>query len=122
MVGIVPTKNIFLACRVTDIRKRIDVLAVLVQEQLARDPHSGAVFVFRDKRGHLLKVLSYDGQGMYLFYERLDRGIFVWPWTEKETVTLSPAQLSMLLQSIDWRKSERTWRPSLAGRSRGAFS
>lgn len=115
MIGIVPTHKIFLACGATDMRKGIDGLAVLVQEQLSRDPHSGAVFVFRGKRGHLLKILSYDGQGMCLFYKRLDRGIFVWPWTEKEVVTLTPAQLSMLLEGIDWRKPERTWRPSLAG-------
>jgi transposase len=115
MIGVVPTKTIYLACGATDMRKGIDGLAVLVQEQLARDPHSGSAFVFRGKRGHLLKILSYDGQGMCLFYKRLDRGIFVWPWTDQDVVSLTPAQLSMLLEGIDWRKPERTWRPSLAG-------
>lgn len=115
MIGIVPSKHIYLACGATDMRKGIDGLAVLIQEHLSHDPHSGAVFVFRGKRGHLLKILSYDGQGMCLFYKRLDRGMFVWPWPKTDTVSLTPAQLSMLLEGIDWRKPERTWRPLLAG-------
>ena len=86
MIGLVPTHKIYLACGATDMRKGIDGLSVLVQEQLARDPHSGAVFVFRGKSGHLLKILSYDGQGMCLFYKRLDRGMFVWPWTQQDAV------------------------------------
>jgi transposase len=94
MIGVVPTQKIYLACGATDMRKGIDGLAVLVQEQLARDPHSGAVFVFRGRRDHLIKVLCYDGQEMCLFYKRLDLGILVWPWT---FVSLTPAQLSMLL-------------------------
>ena len=66
MIGLVPAHKIYLACGATDMRKGIDGLSVLVQEQLARDPHSGAVFVFRGKSDHLLNVLSYDGQGIWL--------------------------------------------------------
>jgi len=109
-----PTR-VFLACGVTDMRKGFDGLAVLVQQVLTQDPHSGALFAFRGKRGHLVKLLWFDGQGLCLFSKRLDRGRFVWPVTATGTVTLTPVQLSMLLEGIDWRRPERTFMPRLAG-------
>ena len=112
-----PTR-VFLACGVTDMRKGFDGLAVLVQQVLPEDPHSGALFVFRGKRGHLVKLLWFDGQGLCLFSKRLDRGRFVWPVTATGAVTLTPAQLSMLLEGIDWRRPERTFTPTLAGSER----
>jgi transposase len=109
------TAKIYLACGVTDMRKGFDGLAVLVQQVLAQSPHSGAIFAFRGKRGDLVKLLWYDGQGLCLFSKRMDRGKFVWPVTKEGSVHLSTAQLSMLLEGIDWRRPERTWAPSLAG-------
>lgn len=114
LVGPAPTR-IWLACGATDMRKGMDGLAVLIQQVLTKDPHSGAVFAFRGKRGDLVKLLWFDGQGLCLFSKRMDRGRFVWPVTATGSVTLTPAQLSMLLEGIDWRRPERTWRPSLAG-------
>ena len=64
-----PTR-VFLACGVTDMRKGFDGLAVLVQQVLREDPHSGALFAFRGKRGHLVKLLWFDGQGLCLFSKR----------------------------------------------------
>jgi len=64
-------------------RKGFDGLAVLVQQVLSQDPHSGALFAFRGKRGHLVKLLWFDGQGLCLFSKRLDRGRFVWPVTAR---------------------------------------
>ncbi len=107
--------RIWLACGATDMRKGFDGLAVLAQQVLRQDPHSGALFAFRGKRGDLVKLLWYDGQGLCLFSKRMDRGRFVWPVTATGVVTLSAAQLSMLLEGIDWRRPERTWAPSLAG-------
>jgi transposase len=112
--GTGPTR-IWLACGATDMRKGFDGLAVLVQQALKEDPHSGALFAFRGKRGHLVKLLWYDGQGLCLFSKRMDQGRFVWPVTAAGTVALTAAQLSMLLEGIDWRRPERAWRPSLAG-------
>ncbi|HWW64716.1 MAG TPA: IS66 family insertion sequence element accessory protein TnpB [Sphingomonadaceae bacterium] len=109
-----PTR-VWLACGGTDMRKGFDGLAVLVQQVLAEDSHSGAIFAFRGKRGDLVKLLWYDGQGLCLFSKRMDRGRFVWPMTRAGTVSLTPAQLSMLLEGIDWRRPERSWTPSLAG-------
>ena len=107
--------RIFLDCGGTDMRKGFDGLAVLVQQALEQSPHSGALFAFRGKRGDLVKFLWYDGQGLCLFAKRMDRGRFVWPSTKTGTVAMTPAQLSMLLEGIDWRRSERSFTPSLAG-------
>ena len=65
--------------------------------------------------GDLVKVLYWDGQGFCLFAKGLEKGRFVWPVTKEGSVTLTPAQLSMLLEGIDWRTPQRTWQPSVAG-------
>jgi len=57
----------------------------------------------------------WDGQGFCLFAKRLEKSRFVWPVTREGSVTLTPAQLSMLLEGIDWRTPQRTWQPSVAG-------
>jgi len=73
------------------------------------------MFVFRGRRGDLIKVIWWDWQGACLFSKRLEKGRFVWPSPASGKVALSPAQLSMLLEGIDWRAPERTWRPLRAG-------
>ena len=88
---------------------------MLIQETLKRDPHDGQLFVFRGKRGDLIKLIWHDGQGMCLFAKRLERGRFIWPATVGEAVTISAAQLGYLLEGIDWRAPIRTQRPELAG-------
>jgi len=90
-------------------------LAAQAQTVLGQDPFSGHVFCFRGRRGDLIKLLWWDGDGLCLFAKRLERGRFVWPRAEQGMVVLSRAQLSMLLEGIDWRKPQRTWRPELAG-------
>jgi transposase len=107
--------RIYLACGATDMRKGFDGLAMLAQQALQQDPFSGALFLFRGKRGDLVKALWFDGQGMCLFAKRLERGRFVWPSAKDGAVRLSAAQLSMLLEAIDWRAPLRSWRPELAG-------
>ena len=96
-------------------RKGFDGLAAIVQQELSKDPFGGHLFVFRGKRGDRLKILAWDGQGFCLFAKRLEKGRFVWPVTKDGSVTLTPAQLSMLLEGIDWRTPQRTWQPSVAG-------
>ena len=85
-----------------------------MQTILEQNPFSGHVFVFRGRRGDLIKVLWWDGDGLCLFAKRLERGRFVWPQAESGTVVLSRAQLSMLLEGIDWRRPVRTQPPSIA--------
>jgi transposase len=65
--------------------------------------------------GDLLKILWHDGLGMSLYAKRLERGRFVWPQAQDGVVSLTPAMLSMLLEGIDWRHPQRTWRPEAAG-------
>src|SRR5215208_4438843 len=98
MIGLSSETQVWLASGATDMRRGFDGLALLVQETLKRDPHCGHLFVFRGKRGGLVKILWHDGQGMCLFAKRLDRGRFVWPRTEGEAVTITPAQLGYLLE------------------------
>ncbi len=86
----------------------------LAQTTLAQNPFSGHVFVFRGRRGDLVKLVWFDGDGMCLFVKRLERGRFVWPQADSGTVSLTAAQLSMLLEGIDWRRPQRTWRPEVA--------
>ena len=112
----VPTGvRVWLATGHTDMRKGFGGLSLLVQETLKRDPHSGNLFVFRGRRGDLIKVLWYDGQGLCLFSKRIDRGRFLWPSPADGTVAISPAQLGYLLEGIDWRNPRQTWRPTAAG-------
>ena len=113
MIGLPPGVRVWLACGRTDMRKGMDGLAMLAQQMLNEDPFSGALFAFRGRGGGLVKLLWYDGQGMCLFSKRLERGHFVWPITD--TGSLTPAQLSMLLEGIDWRMPLRVRRPELAG-------
>ena len=84
-------------------RKGFGSLALLVQETLKRDPHAGDLYVFRGRRGDLVKIVWHDGQGACLFTRRLERGRFIWPAVADGAVTISAAQLSYLLSGIDWR-------------------
>lgn len=106
--------RVWLATGHTDMRKGFASLAVLVQETLKQDPHDGHLFVFRGRRGDLVKVIWHDGHGACLFTKRLERGRFIWPQAQSGAISLSAAQLSMLLEGIDWRRPERTWQPRAA--------
>ena len=114
MIGLPAGTRVRLAAGLTDMRRGFDGLAALVQGALTQDPFSGHVFVFRGRRGDIVKVLWWDGQGMCLFAKRLEKGRFIWPQADSGSVALSPAQLSMLLEGIDWRMPRRTWQPTLA--------
>lgn len=115
MIPVPAGVRVWLAAGHTDMRKGFDGLAVLVQQKLKADPFGGQLFVFRGRRGDLIKLIWHDGQGMCLFAKRLERGRFIWPATAGEAVTISAAQLGYLLEGIDWRAPLRTQRPELAG-------
>ena len=95
-------------------RRGFQGLSALVQTRLEQSPFSGHVFVFRGRRGDLIKLLWWDGEGLCLFAKRLERGRFVWPQATEGSVALTRAQLSMLLEGIDWRHPVRTAEPQLA--------
>ena len=113
MISLPTGMNIWIAAGVTDLRRGFTGLSAVAQTVLEQNPYSGHVFVFRGRRGDLLKRLWWDGDGLCLFAKRLERGRFIWPQAEKGTVSLSRAQLSMLLEGIDWRRPIRTSAPSV---------
>jgi transposase len=112
MIGLPSCTRVWLAAGVTDMRRGFDGLATLVQCSLYEDPFSGHVFVFRGRKGDRIKVLWWCGDGMCMFIKRLEHGYFIWPDTQSGYVHLTQAQLSMLLEGIDWRRPIRTHKPS----------
>jgi transposase len=108
MIGAPSGVLIWLVAGVTDLRKGLDSLAALVQNHLASNPFSGDLYVFRGRRGDKVKILWYSGDGVCLYYKRLSDGKFIWPQVQDGTISLSAAQLAMLLEGIDWRRPKRT--------------
>lgn len=115
MIPVPSGVRVWLATGHTDMRKGFAGLALQVQEVLRHDPHGGHLFVFRGRRGDLIKVIWHDGQGACLFSKRLERGRFLWPSPADGVVTITPAQLGYLLEGIDWRHPQQTWRPGATG-------
>lgn len=115
MIPVPASTKVWLAAGVTDMRKGFNGLSALAEKVLDQDPYCGHLFCFRGRRGDLLKVIWWDGQGACLFSKRLERGRFVWPSPADGKVVVTSAQLAMLLEGIDWRAPQRTWRPLTAG-------
>ena len=115
MIPVPAQTRVWLAAGVTDMRKGFNGLSALAEKVLGQDPYSGHLFVFRGRRGDLVKVVWFDGQGACLFSKRLERGRFMWPSPAQGRVSVTSAQLSMLLEGIDWRAPRYTWRPLTAG-------
>jgi transposase len=115
MIGPGTGVRVYLACGVTDMRKGIEGLAALAQDVLRQKPTGGAVFAFRGRRGDRMKLLYFDGQGFCLYYKILQKGRFPWPSAAEGTVVITPGQLGYLLEGIDWRMPQKTWRPTSAG-------
>jgi transposase len=106
--------RVYLACGSTDMRKGLDGLAAQVQQVLQLNPHGGSVFAFRGRRADRVKLLWHDGQTLVLYYKRLERGHFIWPSAKDGKAMLTGAQLSMLLEGIDWRNTRWTAPPEEA--------
>jgi transposase len=115
MIPIAGGVHVFLAVGATDMRRGMNSLAVQVQQGLGRDPHVGDLFVFRGRRGDLLKILWHDNLGMSLYAKRLEKGRFIWPSGGEGAIAITPAQLGYMLEGIDWRNPLRSWRPQAAG-------
>ncbi len=104
MIGPTGAVRVMIATKPVDFRKGAEGLAALVRETMAADPFSGAVYVFRAKRADRIKLVFWDGTGLCLFAKRLEDGIFRWPKIEDGVMRLSSAQLSALLEGLDWRR------------------
>ncbi len=116
MISLPSSTNIWIAAGITDMRRGFTGLSAVAQTVLRNRTHTRGMSVRFPvaKRGDLIKVLWWDGDGLCLFAKRLERGRFVWPQADKGAVSLSRAQLSMLLEGIDWRRPVRTAAPSIA--------
>ena len=115
MIPVPSNTRVWLAAGVTDMRRGFNTLASQASTVLAEDPYSGHLFVFRGRRGDLLKIIWWDSQGACLFSKRLEKGRFVWHAAKDGKINVTPAQLSMLLEGIDWRMPQKTWRPLKVG-------
>jgi transposase len=114
MIALPTGTQIWIAGGVTDLRRGFTGLSATIQTALKENPFSGHVFVFRGRRGDLIKLLWFDGDGLCLFSKRLERGRFIWPQATDGTALLTRAQLSMLLEGIDWRRPQRTHLPEVS--------
>jgi transposase len=108
--------RVLVATRPVDFRKGMDGLAAYIQEALKTDPFSGVIYVFRAKRADRVKLLFWDQTGLCLLTKRLEDSKFCWPTVQDGVMRLSPAQLSALLEGLDWARvhARRVNRPQAA--------
>jgi transposase len=104
MIAVPAGVRVLVATKPVDFRKGGDGLAALVQETLGEDPFSGTIFIFRAKRADRVKILAWDGSGLALFWKRLEHGAFKWPPVTNGVMRLTPAQLAVLVDGMDWSR------------------
>lgn len=109
MFGIGPATRVYLAAGATDMRKGFEGLYGLVRDRLSCDPLSGHVFLFSNAQRNRLKLLFWDGSGLWVCAKRLEKGRFRWPEaTDKETkLMFSHEELALLLGGIDLKQTRR---------------
>jgi transposase len=110
VIGPTGQVRVLVATKPVDFRKGAEGLAALVKDQMKLEPFSGVVFVFRAKRADRIKLLWWDGTGVCLLAKRLEDGQFRWPKVQDGTMRLSAAQLSALLEGLDWRRVHQSRR------------
>jgi len=96
--------RVLVATKPVDFRKGAEGLAALVREEMQADPFCGTVYVLRAKRADRVKLIYWDGTGVCLFAKRLEDGKFRWPNVQDGIIRLSAAELSALLEGLDWRR------------------
>ena len=104
MIAVPAGVRVLVATKPVDFRKGGDGLAALVQETLEEDTFSGTIFIFRAKRADRVKILAWDGSGLALFWKRLEHGAFKWPPVSDGVMRLTPAQLAVLIDGMDWSR------------------
>ena len=118
MLSLPSSMRIWLCLRPADMRRSFDGLAALTRQVLLQDPMAGGhLFVFVSRRADRLKILWWDGDGYALYAKRLERGAFHLPAAQGESVTLSAAQLAMLLEGIELDGARRRKRFSVSAES-----
>ena len=104
MIAVPSGVRVLIATKPVDFRKGAEGLAALVREALGEDPFSGTIFVFRCKRSDRVKILTWDGSGLVLFWKRLEQGAFRWPPICDGMMRLSASQLAALIDGLDWSR------------------
>jgi transposase len=110
MLTLSPRTRVFLAPEATDMRKSFDTLMALVSEKLAEDPLSGHLFAFTNRSRTRLKILLWDGSGLWVMAKRLEKGTFAWPKLTDpagKSIAMTSAELSLLVSGLDVTKSKR---------------
>jgi transposase len=107
MLALTSTTVIYLACGVTDLRKSFNGLSGIVEETLERDPTSGQVFVFCNRRRDRMKILYWDGSGLCVWTKRLEKGTFSWPENEVKSLRYRAEELQMLIAGIEVEGAKR---------------
>jgi transposase len=98
--------QVWLVVEPVDMRGGADTLSQRIQNLLGRSPCDGSAYAFRNRRGTRLKLLIWDGTGVWLCHRRLHQGRFVWPTAQTPTVTLSAKQWAWLVTGVDWQRLE----------------
>ena len=111
MFNFATTQRIYLAVEPVDMRKQFNGLWALASEKLREDPFKGSLFVFTNKDRDRLKILYWDGSGVWVLAKRLEKGRFRWPQAKgAEKLHLEPAALTMLLAGIDLKDGcKKAW-------------
>jgi transposase len=113
MLTLGSTGRIWVCAQAVDGRKSFDGLSAIVTSHLGRDPLSGDLFVFRNRRGDRLKILAWQGDGFALYVRRLERGTFAFPSTAVDVnaaVSVTATELAMILGGVDWTRTKRRLR------------
>jgi transposase len=110
MIAMTPATRVFVALAPVDLRRSFNGLCACVQEQLRQDPVSGHLFVFTNARRTRLKILCWDGSGLWVCAKRLERGCFTWPAGEGASASLRPEELSALINGLEVRAKKEWYR------------
>ena len=116
MFGLGPATKIYIAVEAVDMRKGFEGLHGLVRDHLGQDPLSGHLFLFANRTHTRLKVLVWDGSGLWVCAKRLEKGRFRWPHAEGVTsVIMRPEELAMLMNGLDLKQTQaRKWYRKMA--------
>lgn len=98
--------QVWLAVEPVDMRIGIDGLSLKIQQALERSPCDGTAYAFRNRRRNRIKLLVWDGTGVWLCHRRLHRGHFIWPSVDTPVFVLTAAQWKWLVTGVDWQRLE----------------
>lgn len=101
MLSLPSAVRVFLCLEPADMRRGFDGLAQMARDVVAQDPFSGHLFVFRSRRGDRLKILYWDRGGLAIWYKRLEKGTFTFPYAQARSLAIGPCDLALILEGID---------------------